>query len=239
MDRKSLKALPGGSRFPIRTLHPRHNHGINLTQLLLSMPLLALAVLLSACSPATNAGTPTPTTVMGQINPAAPTATPAPTSLPQPTASPVSLDPCVLIDSQEASTYAGASFGPGQESTTAGGGKICTYGANTANVFMLEVAQTSDVAMAQAAKADFLAMLQASAGQLASAILVTDLPNIGDGATMGQLSVNVGGIAINGSGIGVLKGTIFFGFSDEVKGGSAPSATAVQAEATSLLGRLP
>jgi hypothetical protein len=56
---------------------------------------------------------------------------------------------------------------------------------------------------------------------------------------MGQLSTSVEGIPINGSAIGVLKGTIFFGLSDVVKGGAAPSAAAVQAEATTVLGRLP
>jgi hypothetical protein len=145
-----------------------------------------------------------------------------------------------LVDSQDASTYAGASFGPGEESTTAGGGRICTYGSETANVFMVEVAQAPDVAAAVAAKADFLAMLQASAQKLASGGLnVTELPAFADGATMAQLNTGAGGVAINGSAIGVLKGTIFFGFSDVVMGGAAPSATAVQTEATTLLGLLP
>jgi hypothetical protein len=93
---------------------------------------------------------------------------------------------------------------------------------------------------AQAAKADFLATLQASAAQLASGGLnVTQLPAFADGATMGQLNTSLSGIAITGSAIGVLKGTIFFGFSDVVKGAAAPSATAVQTEATTVLGRLP
>lgn len=136
--------------------------------------------------------------------------------------------------------YAGATFGPGVESTTSGGGKICTYGSETANVFMVEVAQAPDVASAKAYKADFLATLQASAEQLASGGLnVTELPDFADGATMGQLNTNVEGTALNGSAIGVLKGTIFFGFSDVVKGGAAPSSAAVQSEATTLLGRLP
>jgi len=88
---------------------------------------------------------------------------------------------------------------------------------------MVEVAQAQDVATAQAQKADFLATLQASAQQLASGGLnVTQLPNFADGATMGQLSTSVEGIPINGSAIGVLKGTIFFGLSDVVKGGAAP-----------------
>jgi hypothetical protein len=201
---------------------------------------LALAALLSACTASTNNSTPTPTTVIAQINLPAPTATPVPTNVEQVATAPASLDPCVLIDSQEASSYAGASFGPGEESTTPGGGKICTYGSETANVFMVEVAQAPDVATVKAEKADFLATLQANAQQLASGgLTVTELPAFADGATMGQLNTSVGGVAITGSAIGVLKGTIFFGFSDVVKGGAAPSPAAVQAEATTVLGRLP
>jgi hypothetical protein len=207
--------------------------------------MLALAGLLSACSPSTSGTlTPTPTTVIGQINLPVPTATPAPMSVQQQVAALPAidpLDPCVLIDSQEASAYAGSTFGPGIESTTPdGGGKICTYGSETANVFMVEVAQAPDVATAQAQKADFLATLEANAQQLASGGLnVTQLPTFADGATMGILSTSIEGIPLNGSAIGVLKGTIFYGFSDVVKGGPAPSAAAVQAEATTLLGRLP
>jgi hypothetical protein len=102
------------------------------------------------------------------------------------------------------------------------------------------IAQAPDVATAQAQKADFLATLQANAQELASGGLnVTELPNFADGATMGVLSTSIEGIALNGSAIGVLKGTFFFGFSDVVKGGPAPSAVAVQSEATSLLGQVP
>ncbi len=239
MNKKIQATLPGGFRTTKPTHHPQHITENNLAEVFLCISVLALAGLLSACSPSTSS-TPTPTTVIGQINLPAPTATPAPTGLQQQTATPVSLDPCQLIDSQEASSFTGASFGPGVESTTSGGGKICTYGSETANVFMVEVAQAPDVATAKAEKADFLATLQANAQQLASGGLnVTELPAFADGATMGQLSTSVEGIALNGSAIGVLKGTIFFGFSDVVKGGAAPSAAAVQAEATSVLGRLP
>ena len=76
-------------------------------------------------------------------------------------------------------------------------------------------------------------MLEANAQQLASGGLnVTELPNFADGATMGLLNTSLEGTALNGSAIGVLKGTIFFGFSDVVKGSAAPSSAAVQSEAT-------
>jgi septal ring-binding cell division protein DamX len=241
MGKKIQETLPGGTRSTSGTLHPRHIHSsISMTQILSGICVLTLAVLLSACSASTNNSTPTPTTVIGQINLPAPTGTPAPTIEQQSAATLDPFDPCQLIDSQEASTFTGATFGPGEESTTSGGGKICTYGANTTNVFMVEVAQAPDVATAKADKADFLAMLQASAQELASGGLnVTELPAFADGATLGLLNINYGGITINGSAIGVLKGTIFFGFSDVVKGNAAPTSAAVQAEATTLLGRLP
>ena len=233
MDKKIQAILPGGHRATITTI-------------LFGMSVLALAGLLSACSlsPSPSNGTTTPTTVMGQINLPVPTATPAPMNLQKQPAAPLAinpLDPCVLIGTQEASTYAGSTFGPGIESTTPdGGGKICTYGSETANVFLVEVAVAPDVATAQAQKADFLATLEANAQQLASGGLnVTQLPTFADGATMGILSTSIEGIPLNGSAIGVLKGTIFFGFSDVVKGGPAPSAADVQTEATTLLGRLP
>ena len=241
MNKKIQVTLPGRFRTTTTKLPQQNAITNNIPQILFGISLLALAVLLSACSPSSNnPATPTPTTVIAQINLPLPTATPVPTSVDQQLTAQASLDRCALVDSQDASTYAGASFGPGEESTTAGGGRICTYGSETANVFMVEVAQAPDVATAVAAKADFLAMLQASAQKLASGGLnVTQLPAFADGATMAQLNTGAGGVAINGSAIGVLKGAIFFGFSDVVMGGAAPSATAVQAEATTLLGLLP
>ena len=162
---------------------------------LFAASVLALAALLSACSASpSNPATPTPTTVIGAINLPAPTASPAPTSVQTLTATPDPLDPCVLIGTQEASTFTGASFGPGQEETLGSGANLCTYGANTANVFLVEVAQAPDVATAQADKADFLATLEANAAQLASGGLnVTQLPAFADGATLGVLSTSIQG----------------------------------------------
>ena len=242
MDKKILATLPGGYRTTISNMHQRLNHGINIKQILFGLSVLGLAVLLAACSlsPSPSTGTPTPTTIIGQLPLPVPTATPLPTSLQTLAATADPLDPCQLIGSQEASTFTGATFGPGQEETLGDGARLCTYGSETANVFLVEVAQAPDVATAQAYKADFLATIQANVAQLASGGLnVTELPDFADGATMGILSTSIGGVALNGSAIGVLKGTIFFGFSDEVKGGPAPTAAAVQSEATTLLGRLP
>jgi hypothetical protein len=191
---------------------------------------LAMAGLLSACG----AATPTPT--------AAPTAvdTPVPTSAPVQTSAPTSLDPCTLLTAEEISSLAGTTFGVGEEGTTPGGGKTCTFGAQTTNVFMVEVAQAPDVATAQTYKKQFVADLESRLQQLANAGLnVTELPNFADGAVVGQATINAAGSTIHGSAIGVLKGTIFFGYSDVVVGGPAPTSEALQAEAETVIGRLP
>ena len=52
-------------------------------------------------------------------------------------------------------------------------------------------------------------------------------------------SVTVAGKTIKGSAIYVLKGTIFFGFSDLALSGATPTAAAMQAQAQTILGRLP
>ena len=155
----------------------------------LAVAALAVAVLLAACSPAASALTPTPTSIIGSApNPASlPTAA---NNLNQKVASSTSLDPCQVITSQEASTLAGASFGPGVEDTTPGSGNICTCGANTTNVFTVAVGQAADVASAQAEKAQFISDLEANMQQLAAGgLTVTELPNLGDGATMGIAAI--------------------------------------------------
>jgi len=190
-----------------------------------------MAGLLSACSTAT---------------PAAPTAAPtaastaAPVAAPLLTAAPVSLDPCALIPSDVASALAGASFGAGEQGSTEGGGRTCTYGAQTTNVFIVDVAQAPDEDTAKAYKAQFLADLEAKAEEMAARGLeTTELPDFADGAVTASLNLNVGGIAISGGAFGFVKGTIFVGFSDLVKGGAAPSAEALQAEAQSIADQLP
>ncbi len=202
-----------------------------MNRMALGICVMASVVLLSACGTAAPA---TPTS--------APTAmdTPAATSAPAQTSAPTVLDACQVITSQDASTLAGATFGPGKEGTTPGGGKTCVYGANTTNVFTVTVGQAADVASAQAMKAQFEADLKAQAAQLAAnGLKTTELPNFADGAVIGELNISIGGITISGSGIGFLKGTTFVGFSDVVRGGQAPTTAAMQAEAQSILGKLP
>jgi hypothetical protein len=208
---------------------------------------LAIAALLSACSAMASTNTTSLTAGDAAGTPAVmstPVASSTPqqmaaTSAPQSAAAPTSLDPCQLVTSQEASSLAGTSYGAGREETTPGGGKICIYGYQTTNVFTVEVAQAPDVATAQAAKAQFLADLQSKLQQVANEGLnVTQLPNFADGAVFAQANISLGGQTISGSSIGVLKGTIFFGFSDLVVGHGAPSSSAMQSQAQTVLGRL-
>ena len=202
---------------------------MNRTTLVIS--LLAITTLLAACGVPAN--TPAPTSP--------PTSPPAPTSVQQQATAPTALDPCLLVTSQEASALAGVSFGAGTEGGVPGGEKSCTYGAQTTNVFTVNVAQAPDADTAKADKAAFLADLQANLQQLTSeGLTVTQLPDFADGATFAEVHVSAQGITVNGSAIGVLKGTIFFGFSDIVMGNAAaPSSTAMQSEATTVLTRLP
>ncbi len=191
----------------------------------LAISVLALAALISACA----AATPTP----------APTSTPAATAKPAATVS-TSLDPCQVITSAEASKLAKASFGKGAESTTSGGGKFCTYGANTTNVFMVFVGQAPDIATAKAYQADFEALIQENLAQLTSEGFVpTDVAGLGDAAIYDEASFTLPKGTLNGSVIGVRKGTIFFGFSDLVANAPAPTRAAMEAQAKVILEKLP
>jgi hypothetical protein len=161
-------------------------------------------------------------------------------SAPQQTALPTSLDPCLLVTSQVASALAGASYGPGKEDTTPGGGRICWYGYQTLNVFMVLVGQEKDAATAQADKAQFQAVLEAKMPELASAgITVTELPNFADGAATAQGNVSLNGQTFGGTDFGFVKGAIFNGLANVTAGKPAISSAALQAEATTLLGQLP
>ena len=207
-----------------------------------------VAVLLAACSSSTSTGT---ASVLGATSTPAPTSTPSPIVTPAPstaapsaapsagssaTGVPISLDPCALVPAQEASQLASATFGAGKESTTQGNGKICTYGYQTLNVFEVIVGQAPDVATAQAGKASAQAQIEAAAGK---GIQFTELPTFADGAAYTTGSYTISGQKFNVAAFYALKGTIFFGFSDLALNTPSPTAAAMQAEAQTVLGRLP
>jgi hypothetical protein len=224
----------------------------------LGVLLVAAALGAAACTGSATTGT-TPPTAVAQATAAAttsPAVTAAPTTAPTasaapssgsatsgasdgPTAVPTSIDPCQLIPAAEAGKLAGATFGPGTEKALSGNGRMCTYGANTKNVFEVIVAVAPDVATAQKAEASTLAEIEANAAQISQGINITKLPGFAPGvdAVLDQLKPNSIGVA--GIGMNLLKGTVFVGFNDLVLGGAAPSADAMKAEAMTILGRLP
>ena len=207
-----------------------------------TVPLLLGVVLTAACTTTATGGPTASLPVVSQ-----PLATPLPSaatsalpSFPDGTAVPTSLDPCQLVTAQEASTLAGATFGAGKESTTEGNAKICTYGAQTANVLNSYVVQAPDVATAQAAEAAGLAAAKDAAEKQAPGVNFsqTELANFADGALVISASATISGQTLAISGIYVLSGTTFFAITDVVLGQSAPTSDALQAQARVVLGRI-
>jgi len=208
-----------------------------------------VGVLVGACSVSTSTTAPA---VLGATDtPAAATLVPTPMSTPMvtPTASaqalaasfnatgiPTTLDPCQIVPASEASALAGTTFTAGVESVTSGNGKICTYGGQTLNVFEAIVGQAPDVATAQAGKAAAEAAINQQAG---GALKFIELPGFADGAAYVIGSLTISGQTFNGSAFYALKGTTFFGFSDLALGHATPTLAAMQAEAQTILGRLP
>lgn len=252
MDRKNKSTLIN-SRLNANSEHRHHgrqSRGMAKTTLTLCM--LVITATLAACgtssnsinptsaSPSTGASQPLATAIPAATSAPAATATPASSSVSNATAVSTQLDPCQLIDSQEASKLVGTTFGQGKEVTTHDNLKICTYGGQSTNILTVEVVQAPDVATAQADKAQFLADLQSSMQELTSdGLKVTQLPNFADGAVTANANVSSGGISMSGNAFGFLKGTVFFGFSDVAIGGTAPTDAAMQAEANSVLAMLP
>ncbi len=155
------------------------------------------------------------------------------------TAVPTSLDPCQLVPSQEASQLAATNFGTGKEQQLSGNGKLCIYGYQTKNVFDVIVAVSPDVATAKAEEAAMKAEQQANAARLNQGLAITDLPGFTSNSDAVLLEIKPNSAGLGGRAILVLRGTVFFGLSDFVIGGSAPSADAMKSEAMTALGRLP
>ncbi len=206
---------------------------------LIMVPVILIAACGGAATPSPAESTP-PATI-------APTATAPETNAPAAsgTAVPTSLDPCQLVTASEASALAGASFTTGTGGTTSGGAKTCVYGSQTLNVFNVLVAQAPDAATAQSqwtqlqAQAEDALKKGAPSGTNVS-LNVTDVTVAGaDKAAVASASGTISGTTIAISAIYVLKGATFFTFSDLVVGQAAPSASALEAQAATTLGRVP
>jgi hypothetical protein len=203
---------------------------------------------------ATSATSPTPaaTSVIPTPPPQVPaTSAPAPSTPPAaskpaastPPASPTTLDPCQLVTSSEASDVAGATYAAGKEETTAGGGRLCVYGSQTTNVFTVLVGEGATPEVAQA---DW-SQVQAEAQTIIASKLppgvnaklnTTNVADLGDRAATLTGGATLGGAPVGFTGVYVLKGATFFYLTDIVVGHSAPSASAMQAQAQTVLTRL-
>jgi hypothetical protein len=162
-----------------------------------------------------------------------PAATPSPAVASSgPSAVPTAIDPCALVTSAEASKLAGITFGPGKESTTSTGEKKCAYGTGTTNLIQVGVLQSPDMATINAAKTAALAEIQQLVGK---GIKVTQLPSLGDGAAVAEGTAG----PLNASAIDLTKGLVFFHIGHVAAGRPAASSAALQAQAETVLGRLP
>ena len=208
---------------------------------------LIVAAALTAAAACTSSPTVTTSPTPPGSSPVALVSAPAatPTGGASPSAVTTSLDPCQLVTAQEASSLAGASFGPGREETDSGGGKICVYGYQTLNVFIVLVALAPDAATAQADWALEESRAQAKLGQLTgygsgTNIKLNDVSNLprADRAAVGSGSAVLSGRTIGISAIYVVKGATFFTFSDLVLGHAGPSISAMESQAQTVLTRL-
>ncbi len=159
----------------------------------------------------------------------------------EPSAVATDIDPCQLITAADAGKLAGATFGAGKESETAGHAKMCVYGAQTKNVFTVTVAIAPSTDVAKAEETAVINQLKDTAKQAGPNALETSVvPNFADGTD--AVIMKMGPVlGINGAAIYVLRGTTFFGFSDVVVGGNAPTIDDVKQKAMDVLnsGMLP
>lgn len=182
---------------------------------LTTMPLVVgLAAVLAAC------GSNNPSSTANTNGPTASSAAGAATT-----------DPCQLVTQQEASTLAGAAFGPGKAGTSATGQR-CIYGAGTKNVFMV-VLWHGDAAFIQKAHDEVTQEIEQT-GSTAQ-IQPIPVPGLGDQAT----AYHVSGDDTDDSSIFVLKGGYAFYLVDTVAGGHAPTTDALVAQSRTVLSRLP
>ncbi|HSS93806.1 MAG TPA: DUF3558 family protein [Candidatus Dormibacteraeota bacterium] len=199
---------------------------------------LAVLLLAGCSSSSSTANTSAPPSAAASPHAASPSA--------QASALPASIDPCQLVTSSEAASLTGAAYGAGRQEAYSGNGKGCVYGYQTTNVFFVIVAVAPDAASAQAnwaqeqAKAGSL--LQQGSGQTLGINITFNWSNVSvtgaDQAAAGAFSATKAGRTISGSAIYLLKGPVYVGISDLALG-AAPGSSAMQAQALTVIGRLP
>jgi hypothetical protein len=177
---------------------------------------------------------------------------PSPGSTPSAAGSPsppslASLDPCKLVTAQEASNLTGITFGAGVEETADNGARECVYSRPNQNVFIVMVNVASDATTAEAdwatTEADAQSGLQKLAGSEGASVGLhagnITLPGADQAATAVAGGAIGGNHILNVSAIYVLKGAVFFMFSDLSLDKPAPAASAMAATASTVLTRIP
>jgi hypothetical protein len=177
---------------------------------------------------------------------------PSPASTPSAATSPspptlASLDPCKLVTAQEASKLAGTTYGAGVAETADNGARECIYGRQTLNVFLVVVNVAPDAATAEAdwatTEADAQSGLQKLAGLEGASVALhaghITLSGADQAATAAASGAIGGSHILNISAIYVLKGAVFFTFSDLLLDKPAPAASAMAAMAGIVLTRIP
>lgn len=176
---------------------------------------------------------------------------PSAASSPTPSASaagtPAALDPCQLVTQSEASQLAGGTkFAAGKEETTSGGAKLCDYGGQTTDVFLVEVAVAPDAATAQADWAQEETQAKAGIQQLVAEsganvnLNAADISISGaDKAAAATANGSFAGHTLGVTAIYMLKGAVFVTFSDLARDKPVPTSANMQAQAQIVLTRIP
>ena len=152
-------------------------------------------------------------------------------------------DPCQLVTMGEASSLTGVTYGAGKTETTSGGGKLCFYGAQTTDVFEVFVGIASDAATAQsqwdAKKAEVEAQLNSTAkSHLTVNVADTNITGA-DRAAAGTFSGSLNGVTLSGTGVYLLKGPAFVAIVDIAANHGVPTISAMEAQASTAVSRLP
>lgn len=217
----------------------------------------ALALTMAACSSApTNpssggTGTAAPvTSVTSDASTPASSPTPATSSASASSppasaaAAPTSYDPCRLVTAAQASTLFGGGTFRGKEESLSGGTKECIYSSGL-QVLTVQVATAASATAAQSVwtqeEARVPQLIANSANAPAALHLrtsVKDLSGYGDRAALLSGSGTVLGRTISASGIYLLKGPTFVGFEGLALGSPAPSSSALEAQATTVVAQL-
>ncbi len=217
---------------------------------LISVPMLVAALAVTAaCSSSSTTATSTTTTAAPQATTAdTPSAAPAAVNTGEPSVSgTTALKACDIVTASEAGALAGTTYGTGTEEKTGSGnsqGERCTYGAQTKNVFFVQVGQADSAADAQAAFASEQARAEATLSQgfppeiPKPNLNTTNAAGVGDKAATVTWSGTFSGVTLSLGAIYALQGVNFLAFGDTKLGSPPPSTSDMEAQAKTSLARM-